>query len=45
MDYMNQRLLPMIEKVTAINKMVIKVIDAYRDDLHKYKEEVGLSNI
>jgi hypothetical protein len=45
MDYTNQRLLPMIEKVITINKMVIKVIEAYRDDLHKYKEEVGLSTI
>lgn len=43
MDYTNHRLLPMIDKVTAINKMVIKVIETYRDDLRKYKEEVGLS--
>ena len=42
MDYTNHRLLPMIDKVTAINKMVIKVIETYRDDLRKYKEEVGL---
>lgn len=42
MDYTNQRLLPMIEKVSTINKMVINVIETYRDDLHKYKEEVGL---
>lgn len=41
MDYTNHRLLPMIDKVTAINKMVIKVIETYRDDLRKYKEEVG----
>lgn len=45
MDYTNQRLLPMIEKVININKMVIKMIEAYMDDLHKYKEEVGLSTI
>lgn len=42
MEYTNQRLLPMIEKVTAINKMVIKVIEAYKEDLHKYKNDVGI---
>lgn len=45
MDYTNQSLLPMIKKVININKMVIKMIEAYIDDLHKYKEEVGLSTI
>lgn len=42
MEYTNQRLLPMIEKVTAIIKMVIKVIEAYKEDLHKYKNDVGI---
>lgn len=42
MEYTNQRLLPMIEKATAINKMVIKVIEAYKEDLHKYKNDVGI---
>lgn len=45
MDNTNQSLLPMIEKVININKMAIKMIEAYIDDLHKYKEEVGLSTI
>ena len=41
-DYTNLRLIPMINVAEQINKAVIKIIEEYREWLHKYKFQVGI---
>lgn len=41
-EYIDKRLLPMINKASAINKCIVKIIELYRDDLHSYKKQVGI---
>lgn len=41
-DYTNTRLIPMINKAVEINRLIIKIIDLYREDLHSYKKQVGI---
>lgn len=40
--YIKERLIPMTNKASKINKMIIRVIELYRNDLQAYKAEVGL---
>jgi hypothetical protein len=41
-DYMENRLIPMTNKTKVINDFVINIINTYKEDLHKYKDEVGI---
>lgn len=41
-EYIDKRLLPMINKASETNKCIVKIIELYRDDLHSYKTQVGL---
>lgn len=41
-SYTKDKLLPMINKASEINKMIIRVIGLYQNDLRAYKAEVGL---
>ena len=41
-EYIDKRLLPMINKASEINKCIVKIIELYRDDLHSYKKQVGI---
>ena len=41
-EYIDKRLLPIINKASAINKCIVKIIELYRDDLHSYKKQVGI---
>ena len=41
-EYIDKRLLPMINKASSINKCIVKIIELYRDDLHSYKKQVGI---
>lgn len=41
-DYVEKRLIPMINDAMKINKMVIKIINLYKEDLHKYKREFNI---
>ncbi len=41
-DYIDMRLLPMINKANEVNKCIIKIINLYRDDLRDYKKQVGI---
>lgn len=43
-EYINQQLVPMTNKAEFMNKLLISVIEAYRDDLRAYKEQVGFCN-
>lgn len=40
--YIEERLIPMTNKAIEVNKMIIRVIELYRNDLQTYKAEVGL---
>ncbi len=39
---MENRLIPMTNKTKVINDFVINIINTYKEDLHKYKDEVGI---
>ena len=41
-NYMENRLIPMTNKTKVINDLVINIINTYKEDLHKYKDEVGI---
>ena len=41
-DYIDMRLLPMINKANEVNKCIIKIINLYREDLRDYKKQVGI---
>ncbi len=41
-DYIDMRLLPMINKANEVNKCIIKIINLYRKDLRDYKKQVGI---
>ncbi len=41
-SYIKERLIPMTNKASEINKMIIRVIELYRNDLRVYKAKVGL---
>ena len=41
-EYIDKRLLPMINKAEEINKLIVKIIDLYRKDLRAYKHQVGI---
>lgn len=41
-DYIDMRLMPMINKASAVNKCIVKIIKLYRDDLRAYKKQVGI---
>ncbi len=40
--YIETKLIPMTNNAIETNKMLIKIIELYRDDLRKYKAQVGL---
>ena len=40
-SYIEERLIPMTNKAIEVNKMIIRVIELYRNDLQAYKAEVG----
>ena len=40
--YIETKLIPMTNSAIETNKMLIKIIELYRDDLRKYKAQVGL---
>ena len=42
LEYMNKRLIPMTNKTKSVNDMVINIINAYKEDLHTYKDQVGI---
>ena len=42
LDYMNERLIPMTNNTKNVNDMVINIINAYKEDLHAYKDQVGI---
>ena len=44
-EYIDKRLLPMINKASEINKCIVKIIELYRDDLRDYKKQVGIELI
>ena len=44
-EYIDKRLLPMINKAYEINKCIVKIIELYRDDLRDYKKQVGIELI
>ncbi len=41
-EYIDKRLLPMINKASEINKCIVKKIGIYRDNLRAYKKQVGI---
>lgn len=41
-EYIETRLIPMTNKTAEVNKMIIHVIELYREDLRAYKAQVGL---
>lgn len=41
-NYIETRLVPMTNNAIKTNKMIIKVIESYRNDLRAYKTQVGL---
>ena len=41
-DYTSKRLVPMTNMTIEINKAIINIIEAYSEDLHDYKRQVGL---
>ena len=41
-SYIEERLIPMTNKASEINKMIIRVIELYRNDFRVYKAKVGL---
>lgn len=41
-SYINTRLIPMIDKATEANKILIKAIEIFRSDLHAYKAKVRI---
>lgn len=42
LEYTNERLIPMTNKTKSVNDMVINIINAYKEDLHTYKDQVGI---
>ena len=40
--YIETKLIPMTTNAIETNKMLIRIIELYRDDLRKYKAQVGL---
>ncbi len=42
-DYTEQRIILMTNKSIELNKAIINFIGVYREDLHTYKQQVGLS--
>ena len=42
LEYTNKRIIPMTDKAIEINKVIIEIIDLYRNDLHDYKKQVGI---
>jgi hypothetical protein len=40
--YTKERLIPMSNKTIDLNKLVIGVLNVYRDDLHKYKKRFDI---
>lgn len=42
LEYTNERLLPMTNKTKSVNDMVINIINAYKENLHTYKDQVGI---
>ena len=44
-EYIDKRLLPMINKTSETNKCIVKTIELYRDDLRDYKKQVGIELI
>lgn len=42
LEYMNERLIPMTNKTKSVNDMVINIINVYKEDLHTYKDQVGI---
>lgn len=41
--YIEERLVPMTNKAVEVNKFVIKMIVLYGDDLHFYKQQMGIN--
>lgn len=41
-SYIKEKLIPMTNKASEINKMIIRVIGLYQNDLRAYKAKVGL---
>ena len=41
-EYIDKRLLPMINKASKINEVIVKIIELYRNDLWDYKNQVGI---
>ncbi len=41
-EYMEARLLPMINRTFDLNNRIIEKIKLYRESLHKYKEQLGI---
>lgn len=44
-EYLDKRIIPMTNKTIIVNDMVIKIINEYKNDLHKYKKKVGIDMI
>ena len=42
LEYTNERLIPMTNKTKSVNDMVINIINAYKENLHTYKDQVGI---
>ena len=40
--YIETKLIPMTTNAIETNKMLIRIIELYQDDLRKYKAQVGL---
>lgn len=43
-NYIETRLVPMTNNAIEINRIIIEVIELYRNDLRTYKTQVGLSD-
>ena len=43
-NYIETRLVPMTNNAIEMNRMIIKVIELYRNDLRSYKTQVGLTD-
>lgn len=43
-NYIETRLVPMTNNAIEVNRMIIKVIELYRNDLRSYKTQVGLTD-
>ena len=41
-SYIEEKLIPMTNKASEFNKMIIRMIELYRNDLRAYKAKVGL---